>query len=743
MHRSINGMKQLLFLFFICITAELSAQEITDTSFQHTELNEVVISANKFAERRKNIVQQITVVNARQIRFANTQNTGDLLMNSGNVFVQKSQQGGSSPVIRGFEASRILLVIDGVRLNNAIFRAGHLQNVITVDQNILERVEVLYGPASTIYGSDALGGVIHLKTKMPSFSNSKTSYSATAFARYSSANNEKTVHADIGIGGKKIASLTSFTYSDFDDMKMGDNYRDKYPDFGRRNYYVQRFGDIDSIVSNNDDRVQKYSGYSQFDLLQKFTYKASEKVTHSLNLQKSSSSNIPRYDRLTDIRNGSLRYAEWYYGPQERNLIAYELNAAKLPSFFQEIRVAANYQYLEESRHQRNYRNDNRDNRIEKIGVIAASVDARRKWPAHEWNVGADMQLNDLNSSAYRLNIVSNERAKLDSRYPDGKNKMNYFGIYTQHLWKIIPEKLVLNDGVRFQYVNLHSTISDRATQLNLPFSEIKQDNVAITGNLGLVYLPATHTKLSLGLATGFRAPNIDDLARIFESNTQSRQLIVPNPNLKPEYTYSVDMGMEIQISQGNILRINAFHTWFENAIGLAPFKYQEKDSMLYNGVMSAVLANQNYNKARMYGASATINSRICEYLSVDGAITYTYGRLHTSTGPTPMDHIPPVYGRVGTTISKARFQTEFYMLFNGWKRIGNYNLNGEDNLQYATPEGMPSWYTLNLKSQFQFSRHLMLQVGLENILDRNYRTFASGFSAAGRNFIIAIRAGI
>jgi hemoglobin/transferrin/lactoferrin receptor protein len=150
------------------MSVSVNAQQ--DTASPQKNLDEVIIYSNKFAERKKNIVQKIDVIQAQQIAQLNTQNMGDLLSNTGNVFVQKSQQGGSSPIIRGFEASRVLLVVDGIRMNNAIYRAGHLQNVITVDQNMLERVEVLYGPASTLYGSDALGGVVHMRTKMPRLS---------------------------------------------------------------------------------------------------------------------------------------------------------------------------------------------------------------------------------------------------------------------------------------------------------------------------------------------------------------------------------------------------------------------------------------------------------------------------------------------------------------------------------------------------------------------------------------------
>jgi hemoglobin/transferrin/lactoferrin receptor protein len=230
--------------------------------------------------------------------------------------VQKSQQGGSSPVIRGFEASRVLLVIDGVRMNNAIYRSGHLQNVITVDQNMLNRIEVMHGPSSTLYGSDALGGTIHLMTKQPLLTQKGDSVSGNSFIRTSSVNNEKTAHLDINFGRKKIAFLSSFNFSDFDDMRMGSRDHKNYPGFGRRNQYILPFSSFnkDTIVQNNQNNIQIYSGYKQWDILQKVLYKPSEKITHLLNLQLSNSSNIPRYDRLQDRRNGALRFAEWYYG---------------------------------------------------------------------------------------------------------------------------------------------------------------------------------------------------------------------------------------------------------------------------------------------------------------------------------------------------------------------------------------------------------------------------------------------
>lgn len=703
-------------------------------------LDEVIIYSNKFAERKKNIVQQVEVITAQRIAQVNAQNTGDLLLNTGNVFVQKSQQGGASPVLRGFEASRVLLVVDGIRMNNAIYRSGHLQNAITVDQNMLERIEVLYGPASTLYGSDALGGVVHFRTRQPQLAIAqKTIITGNAFTRYSSANNEKTVHADVNIGGKKWAWLQSYNYSYFGDMKMGSNYNDKYPNFGRRSQYITSINGIDSIVQNKDDRVQKFSGYRQWDVTQKLLYQSSKNISHVLNLQLSNSTNIPRYDRLQDVRNGTLRFAQWYYGPQFRTLAAYELTLKKLP-FFTEAKANINYQHIKESRYQREYRRYNRfDAREEALDVAGFVIDGRKLWQQHELTVGIDGQLNKVQSTAYRKDIITGTTAPLDTRYPDGDNNLNNFGVYAQHLLKLRGGKLVLNDGIRLQHVRLHSTISDNSF-FNFPFTTIRQNNTSVTGNIGLIYMPKEDSRYTVGLASGFRNPNIDDLARIFESNTASRQLIVPNPNIKPEYTYNADMGFSKSFAQRFKWEATAFYTLFKNAIALAPFTLNGQDSINYNGTNSKVFANQNVARARLYGFNTAITVAFNQQLKLHSTINYTYGRLQNGKTTVPLDHIPPLYGSTTFSFTHALLFAEVYALYNGWKRLKDYNPSGEDNAQYATPDGTPPWATLNVKTTINLHKKLMLQLGIENILDKNYRYFASGFSAPGRNFIVALR---
>ena len=740
--RKIALLSALLYIS-VCAVAQVD-------TLDEKNMDEAVVYSNKFAEKKKNLAQKIDVVSQKTIARFNSQNTGDLLISTGNVFVQKSQQGGSSPVIRGFEASRVLLVVDGIRMNNAIYRGGHLQNAITVDQNMLERVEVIYGPASTMYGSDGLGGVLHFRTKSPLLSTTdKIKVSGNALVRYSSVNEEKTGHADISLGGKKFAWLQSYTISDFGDMKMGDNYNKKYPDFGRRSNYIKNINGIDSIVTNDDDRIQRYSGYKQWDITQKLLFKQNEKLTHSLNFQYSNSNDVPRYDRLQDTKNfgGSigttLRFAEWYYGPQKRIMTAYELNAGKV-GFMDGLRINLNYQDIKESRQQREYRRYDRfDSRREQVKVMGFIIDGRKIWNSNELNIGIDGQLNDVKSVADRTNLTTGVVSKLDSRYPDGINKMNYFGLYAQHLRKMKGGKFILNDGIRFQAVSLHSTIVDNSF-FNLPVTDIKQSPFGVTGNLGLVYMPESSLRITGNISSGFRAPNIDDAVKVFESSTAAKRVIVPNADISPEYTYNFDLGFTKSFQNKVRFEITGFYTLFNNAIATAPFKLNDQDSIVYNGVKSAVYASQNVNKAYVLGFNARLNIDFSKKFSWDNTISHTYGRYKNPDGTKkPLDHVPPVFGKSSLTFTDKKFSTEVFCMYNGWKKIKDYNPDGEDNGQYATANGMPAWLTLNWRGSYAVTKNLILQGGIENIGDKNYRYFASGFSAPGRNFIIALRANL
>ncbi len=702
-------------------------------------LNEVVISVNKTEETRKTVAQEIRIISVKEIQNLQAQSTADLLTNSGNVFVQKSQMGGGSPVIRGFEANRILLVADGVRMNNIIYRGGHLQNVITLDNNILEQIEILYGPASTVYGSDALGGVINLYTKKPVFSSAekKSVFKMNAFTRYGSVNNEVTGHINANIGGKKFASLTAFTYSKFGDLKSGSSknlFYDK--SFGERNNYVERINGIDSLVKNNDPISQIQSAFTQYDFLQKFSYKQNEHLMHGLNLQYSSSSDVPRYDRLTDPTATGLNYAQWYYGPQIRMLSAYDLNYKNNSTFFRHVHAGINYQHIEESRHTRKFNNNSLLNRMENVDVLGVNIDFVRTIKSHNIRFGLDGQFNTLTSTANQMNIVTSEKTALSTRYPDGNNTMANAAIYISHTWQL-TEKIVLTDGLRFGYNSLHSTFVDTSF-FKFPFSKADQNNKVVSGSLGLIVNPNDHWKLSFLISTGFRTPNVDDLSKIFES--EQGAVIVPNPKLKPEETINYEAGITKLFNQKIRLENTFFYTQFFVPLVPETFHFNGHDSILYDGVMSRVYANQNKQKAYLYGFSTNIKTQFNEKFTMSFLMNYTYGRIKTDSSDYPLDHIPPFMMRLQFSYTHAKFSGEFFANYNGWKRLKDYYLDGEDNEQYATPEGMPAWFTLNLRFSYKIHKLLTIQSGVDNLMDIQYRTFASGINAPGRNLFATLK---
>jgi hemoglobin/transferrin/lactoferrin receptor protein len=717
----------------------LSGQGTISDSSRTVTLSDVIVSANKVEETRRTVAQQVQVLYSNQIALLQSQSTADLMANTGNVFIQKSQLGGGSVTLRGFEASRTLLVVDGVRMNNLIYRAGHLQNIVTIDNNSLGKVEILYGSSSTIYGSDALGGVVLLYTKNPVFATreQKQALKANAFSRYGTAANEFTGHLDFNIGGKRIASLTSITFSDFGDLKSGKRINPFYgKSFGDRNYYAERFNGRDSLVNNSNPEQQIQSAYKQYDLVQKFAFKQNEYVTHGINLQYSNSSDIPRYDRLTDPAGAGLKYSEWYYGPQERLLAAYDLNIAKPGSWFNSIHAGLNYQNIEESRHTRKFRNNNLQHRIENVNVLGANLDFQKIVNKNNIRFGLDAQYNTLKSTANNEDIVTNIHSPLDTRYPDGGNTMTSAALYFSHTIEI-NENFILTDGLRAGYISLGSSFADK-TFFPFPFDNVSQNNPVYSGNIGIINTTSDDLKLSFLISTGFRAPNVDDLSKVFES--APGQIIVPNSELKPEQTITYELSVTKIFNSKTSWETTVYFTDFYNAIVTDKSLYNGHDSILYDGTMSQVLANQNKKKAFIYGFSSNLRSALSTNLFLSFGFNYTYGRINESGTNTPLDHIPPLMMRLQLSYNRKNFGSEFFVNYNSWKKIKDYYLNGEDNEQYATADGMPAWVTLNLRASYRIQSFLTLQAGIDNLLDTQYRTFASGINASGRNIFVALR---
>jgi hemoglobin/transferrin/lactoferrin receptor protein len=376
------------------------------------------------------------------------------------------------------------------------------------------------------------------------------------------------------------------------------------------------------------------------------------------------------------------------------------------------------------------------NSRIEKLNIASLNLDLEKRILKHEVRYGIDINLNSVESSAKTTDITSGTISKLNTRYPDGGSVYNSFAAYVSHSLEL-NKKLILNDGIRLSNVYLNSKFNDK-TFFPFPFDNVSQNNSALNGNIGLVYMPTNSWRITSLVSSGFRAPNVDDLSKVFESVRGN--IIVPNPNLKPEFTYNLDLGISKSINDNATIGINGFYTIYKNVITTSSSNFNGKDSIFYDGQLSKVTSNLNANEAYIYGFNSFLSADISEFVSLYSCFNYTYARIKTDSINYPLDHIPPTFGKTSLVLKKQRFRGEFYAMYNGWKRLKDYNLKGEDNIAEATVYGMPAWFTLNLRTNFNIHKNLMLQMSLENILDKNYRTFASGISAPGRNLSITIR---
>lgn len=701
-------------------------------------LSEFVVSASKWEQKREEVPNKISTIKVKEVEFLNPQTTADLLSMTNEVFIQKSQLGGGSPMIRGFAANSVLLVVDGVRMNNAIYRSGNLQNAITIDPNIIEDAEVIFGPGSIIYGSDALGGVMDFHSQKIKLSIAeKPKIKTNALLRYSTANKEKTAHVDFNYGGKKWGSLTSFSFSDFDDLKMGSVYHEDY----RRLHYVESKGDADNMVRNSDPNIQKYSGYNQLNLMQKITFKPSRTTNLTYTFHFSTSSDIPRYDRLIQYKNDTtLKYAEWYYGPQKWMMHNLQLNLNKKRKIYDDARLIIAYQYVEESRHDRKFNNKLLRSRTETVNGLNLNFDLDKVLSEKTTLFyGLEGMYNYVKSTAGSKNILTGETYPSSTRYPDGGSDYFTAALYA-NIKSNLSKKFTLQAGLRFSQVYAVSRFED-TTFYHFPYDKIELYPGAINGSVGMVFRPSGSWQINTNLSSGFRAPNVDDIAKVFDS--EPGNVVVPNENLEPEYAYNVDLGVIKNFGNAIKLDVTLFYTYIDNIMVRRDYTFNGQDSIIYNGELSKVQAVVNAGNGYIYGGSFNFWADITDMIGFRTNLSYMKGEDDQHI---PIRHVSPLFGSTGITFTAKKIKLEFYANYNGEINYDNLTSTERDKPHmYAKDDNgdpySPGWFTLNLKGYYQLNPALQLNFGIENILDHRYRPYSSGIVAPGRNFIIALRA--
>lgn len=698
-------------------------------------INEIVISANRWEQNKDEVPNKITTISAKQIAFSSPQTSADLLGLSNEVFIQKSQMGGGSPMIRGFATNRILIVVDGVRMNNAIYRSGNLQNVLSLDANAIENTEIIFGPGSIIYGSDAIGGVMGFHTLTPKISTTDKKYFASnILTRYSTANTEKTGHVDFNIGGKKWSSLTSFTFSNYDDLLMGNVGNDGYV----RPEYVEHINGKDVVVSNSNKNKQVFSGYSQLNIMQKFRFRPSKKWDFNYAFHYSQLSNVPRYDRLIQYSNNKLKYAEWYYGPQKWMMNVFSVKFSDNKKFFDDAKLIVAYQNNEESRHDRKFGQSDIRERTEKVAALTVNLDFDKKLNNKIYVFyGGEFVTNLVNSFGQTRNKYTSEIIPSATRYPNGSTYSSYAGYL--NLKYNINQKLTLNTGIRYSRVLINADFD--TAFYKFPYNNININTGALNASLGMSYRPNNTWQLNVNASSGFRAPNIDDVGKVFDS--EPGNVIVPNENLSSEYAYNIDVGVVKTINKRLKLDATVFYTILTNAMVRRDYTFNGQDSIMYDGEMSKVQALVNTDEAIVYGLQFGFYADIVSHLSFKTNITYVKGEDKDGYR---LRHVPPVFGSAHLIFKAERIKIDLYSNYNA--EISNSEMTPSELDKphiYATDNNgdlfTPSWYTINIMSSYQINKFLSANFGVENILNKRYRPYSSGIVSPGRNFIFGLRA--
>ncbi len=704
------------------------------------DLNDMVVSANRWSQSSSNVPSKISTVSPEDVRLQNPQTAADLLNLSGEVFIQKSQQGGGSPMIRGFATNRLLYTIDGVRMNTAIFRGGNIQNVISLDPYAIQSTEVLFGPGSVIYGSDAIGGVMSFNTLTPALSrNDKIATHLGASIRYSSANNENTGHIDLSVGSGKWAILSSLTYYDYGHLRQGSNGPDDYI----KPYYVEPGLNNDEVILQDDPLIQIPTAYSQLNAMQKIRFKASDKLEFNYGFHLSETTPYGRYDRHNRIRNDLPRYGEWNYGPQKWLMNHLKTDYVNQNLLFDNLSLSLAHQVFEESRISRDLNSSTRENRIEDVYAYSANIDflkiiSERKTLYY----GFEYVQNDVDSKGIDEEIFSGDKQPGPSRYPQAI--WQSAAAYVNNEFEV-SDLLTLQGGLRYNQIMIDADFN--TDFYPFPFEEANINNGSLTGSLGAVLRPSDSWIISTNLSTAFRAPNVDDIGKIFDSEPGA--VVVPNPDLKPEYAYNADLG--IAHTFGDFLKadVTGYYTILEDAIVRRNYSLNGSDSLMYDGVMSRIQALQNAAEAHVYGVQFGIEANLSSELGLSSDINFQKGEEELDDGSSsPSRHAAPWFGVSRLTYELPKLTLELNSQYQGEKSHIDLSVSEQGKTEiYALDDNgntySPAWYTLNFKALYQVGTNYSITAGLENITDQRYRPYSSGVSAPGRNFIISLSVNI
>jgi outer membrane receptor protein involved in Fe transport len=597
-------------------------------------------------------------------------------------------------------------LVDGIRLNNSTYRLGNHQYLTTVDNLLAEKIEVVRGPTSVLYGSDALGGTINIISKKPTLSDSKFTTDFKLYSHFASADAEKTARAEASLQNSKFAVQTGFSYKNYGDLKRG------------------KLSPHSQIEKSTNGLIQTPSGYSGYDFDAKLHYASDSSQVLTFAYQLTRQSHIPRYDKYENDN-----YLRWIYHPQNRNLLYLKYDKYTQSNFLSALHLTLSYHHQNEGREIQESPSSVLTNEQDHVHTYGASIQANGNYKDHAITVGGEFYLDKVYSKRLITSIENGKTINdVRGRYPDDTNYSS-LGIYVQDELGLTSRlKLIL--GARFSYVRVDFDFID-FTGHNSNLVNFIQAYKSITGGFGSIYEIYDNIFIKFNLAQAFRAPNLSDLSKLGESKGNIYE--IPNVNLKPENLTNIDFGLDLDYSLLNLHTV-VFYSSITNLIASAEASVNSLPHMILDNGSYKFKSKQNIGRAFIRGMEANINLNFYKKLSLFANITATLGQNVTLNEP--VGGIPPTFGILGLKWLPSSKYLYFYMRFAA-KQV---RLSSDDKDDPRIPEGgTPAWKIFNIRTGFKVSHFSTIFLSVENIIDYNYREHGSGINGPGRNFIFGM----
>lgn len=665
---------------------------------------ETIVTATRSEDERLEVPWSTDAVGSRRLRERAYRTMPQALRDVPGVMVQETSHGQGSPFIRGFTGFRNVMLIDGIRLNNSVFRDGPNQYWNTIDPFSLERLEVVRGPGSVLWGSDAIGGTVNALTRSPyTYDEGGGDGVRTGGRAYYRVASAEESHI-----GRVEGSLT-----------QGDRFGLLLGGTGKH------FGDLQGGV---DIGTQPNTGYDEWDAdLKAETFlDAATSVTFAY--QHVKQNDVPR--------THSTIFADPFEGTtvgsdlrrdldQERELAYVQLHGAPTGGAVDDYRLSLSWHRQQEMR-DRIRGSGAREMQGFDVGTLGLFAHASAPTPLGRLTWGADWYHDDVDSFS-STNAIQGPIAD-DASY-------DLLGVFLQDEIEA-TSRLSFTLGARFDYA---AADADKVFDpVGMTQISIEDDWTSVVGSARFVYRLAPETErvnLFGGVSQGFRAPNLSDLTRFDSARTNEFE--IPSPGLDPEEYLTWELGVKTE-SETCRSELAVYYTDVEDQIVRFP-------TGNVNGAGEFEITKDNVGDGYLWGAELGTAWRFAPAWTVFGNAAFVRGRVDTFPTSAPVvkaeyvDRLAPFTTQLGLRwdASEDRHWAELAGVWaDDADKLSTRDANDTSRIP---PGGTPGYLVFHLRAGKRLTDRLRVDAAVENLTDEDYRIHGSGQNMPGRNFVLGL----